>query len=220
MEKFTVSKLIKFATRSILTLGWLWVVSIESSAQEDSTSDTTIWAFETTVRNTQLYVAFTSLWGGSNGIFDSSLNEDDEDLVLTAIFDTTYIFAYLEEMEAGCEYYYSIDEEKLDVGILGRSLADSQGAELAVRNELLEKTLELLSTGARDRANQIVRDFPRDAVEFSNFLSLQEMEQQAYLDPDSMKINYSRWCPRIAELRERLEAGEFKVYGENTFTVQ
>ena len=220
MEKFTVSKLIKFATRSILTLGWLWVLSIESSAQEDSTSDTTIWAFETTVRNTQLYAAFTGLWGGYDGIFESSLNEDDKDLVLTAIFDTTYIFAYLEEMEAGCEYYYSTDEEKLDVGILGRSLADSQAAELAVRNELLEETLELLSTRARDRANQIVRDFPRDAIEFSDFLSRQEMEQQAYLDPDSMKTKYSRWCPRIAELRERLEAGEFKVYGENTFTVQ
>ncbi len=192
-------------------------------AQESPMPYTENWLFETAIRNSGIELAYSTLssfWGIPNPAFDSAASEEDKALIYIMLADTSHISVFLDIEQEGCDYFHSTPKAVADLGILGRSIARAQRTLHELRNELLEESVLRLSSTTRSEVDQLILDMADSLRKGTRVRNNLDMEQRAQLDPENFLESYQGRCGRIAGMRERLEAGRWQVYGENSFMIE
>ena len=222
-QRLVIQRLGFHAARALPVLLWMFAVPLAYSQQE-TIAEIENRLHQTAIGNSKINAAFTGLWGGYLGNWDSALNENDRKLVSAAIFDVSHVHAFVDEYEAACFYFYANVESGLDVGELGRARARAERADIESRAEVLEDTVSALSPAARERLQQVMRQTvygsgPDGQSSLAARPTEQRREQEAYQDPAGTIEGFPRRCERVARMKQRLEAGEYKVYSESAFVV-
>lgn len=214
----------KHISSVLLIVALLTTLAVSTAtAQDQPNPNTEHWLFEAALRNSQIELAYSTLssfWGVSNPAFDGTASEEDKALILIMLNDTSHISVFLDITQEGCDYFHSTPEAVVDAGILGGTIARAQRTYHQLRNDLLEESIRRLSPATRNKIDQLILDIAESLREGTRVTNNQDMEQQARLDPEDFLEKYPSRCERVSSMRERLEAGEWQVYGESAFLIK
>lgn len=146
-----------------------------------------------------LQLAFHTLYGEILGSASNGLTDNDRELVIKAVTDTSYTDNALDQLSEACDYYESVGSDNLDVSHMVRLQVEAHYMELSDREDFRVGVYESLSPEAKARVIEIIDKYgtPVDAQAGNTVTEFVDRAEQA---PEDFKAGIARSCERLPSL--------------------